>query len=89
MHDGKFNIVSTEQKLLFDIRQLLIEQTELLKKLVPEEPIVETKTEAKTEIKIETKTENGGKPCVFCGSTHDNKGAMMACAKKNKNKGDK
>lgn len=31
MHDGKFNLVSTEQKLLFDIRELLIEQNKLLR----------------------------------------------------------
>lgn len=82
MHDGKFNIVSTEQKLLYDIRQLLIEQNEFLKKLVPEEPVPKEPT-------VESKIENVSKSCVFCGGTHDNKGAMMACAKKNKNKGDK
>lgn len=43
MHDS-VNIVSTEQKLLFDIRQLLIEQNDLLKsiaqdRVIPTEPI--------------------------------------------------
>lgn len=32
MHDNKeLHVINTEQKLLFDIRQLLIEQNELLK----------------------------------------------------------
>lgn len=72
MHDN-VNIVSTEQKLLFDIRQLLIEQNELLQKLVS----AESKEEAPQV----------GKHCVFCDGYHDNKGAALACAKKNKKNG--
>lgn len=38
MHDS-VNIVSTEQKLLFDIRQLLIEQNDLLKSIAQDRVI--------------------------------------------------
>lgn len=72
MHDN-VNIVSTEQKLLFDIRQLLIEQNELLQKLGSAEPKEEK--------------QKAGKPCVFCNGYHDNKGAALACANKNKKNG--
>lgn len=51
MHDGKFNLITTEQKLLFDIKQLLIEQNELLKQVI--NPGIDTvfKTEIKTKAK--------------------------------------
>lgn len=52
------NIVTIEQKLLFNIWE----------SLNPKEPKVETKTYQ----------------CKACGKTHDNKGQLMACAKKHK-----
>jgi hypothetical protein len=67
-------VQTSEQKMLWDIRQLLIEQNELLKKLVPAE-------------QQQQEQEQTGKPCVFCGGSHENKGQALACAKKNKKNG--
>ncbi len=77
MHDN-VNIVSTEQKLLFDIRELLIEQNKLLAKMIKEEPESDFKP-----IKIES---NSKIPCKHCGGSHDNQGQILNCAKKNKKK---
>lgn len=59
-----------ETKLLYNIQELLIEQNELLKKILPSEKVSE-------EI-------NDKIPCKYCGGEHDNKGQVMACAKKHK-----
>ena len=32
-------------------------------------------------------TEAAGIPCKYCGGTHENKGQIMACAKKKKREG--
>ncbi|MDP4117668.1 MAG: hypothetical protein Q8873_00545 [Bacillota bacterium] len=61
---------STEKILLYDIRQLLIEQNGLLRSAISVSGAQENQIE-----KIQ---------CKYCGGEHDNKGQMMACARKHK-----
>ena len=84
MHED-INIVNTEQKLLFDIRKLLIEQNKLLKEIKnvtvkPIEAVKEVEGENIPKVKID------GSNCTLCGGDHKNIGVRLSCAKKNKNK---
>lgn len=77
-------LITSEQKLLYDIRNLLIEQNELLKGLnKPVEPV----SQSSNEIILEK--ENNAPECKLCGGVHDNVGSKLACAKKNKKNGGK
>ena len=69
----KGHCVSTEQKLLWNIQ-------ELLKELKVPDVVPLSKVEEKDQ-PTETKV------CIHCGGTHDNKGQALACAKKHKKKG--
>jgi hypothetical protein len=42
-----------------------------------------------TPIKEESKAVPTSVPCKYCGGTHDNKGQLMACARKSKREGAK
>lgn len=76
---------TTEKKLLYDIRELLIEQNELLKSVLS--PV---KQEVDTELpKLENNEQNEKIQCKYCGGEHDNQGQVMACAKKHKKGGEK
>jgi hypothetical protein len=59
------------ERLLFDILQ------ELKKMNSGKEP----------EIKEEINVVSSGVPCKYCGGTHENKGQMLACARKLKKEG--
>ncbi len=96
MHDN-VNIVSTEQKLLFDIRELLMEQNKKLDMLllqdikdIPKErkEIINEAIKEESSIVLEPiKIESNSKiPCKHCGGSHDNQGQILNCAKKNKKK---
>lgn len=90
MHDGKFNIVSTEQKLLFDIRELLIEQNKLLNSVINSN--VDNKPFKAVEVssnEIILPKENKGLECELCGGIHESIGKKLACAKKFKKNGGK
>lgn len=70
----------TETKLLYDIRQLLIEQNELLKSVIsPTKQTIDTDTP-----KPENNVQSDKIQCKYCGGKHDNMGQVMACAKKHK-----
>jgi hypothetical protein len=90
--ESKFHIVTTEQKMLQDIRKLLIEQNKLLMAITSKffEPTIDSKP-IKTESSVITPNENKSlkKPCKYCKGEHDNQGQILACAKKNKHKGGK
>ena len=77
--ESKFHIITTEQKMLQDIRELLIEQNKLLNKMIKQEPSISLEP-----IKIES---NNKLPCKYCNGSHDNQGQILSCAKKNKKKG--
>lgn len=81
--DKKLVLNRTEPMLLYDIRQLLVEQNELLKSVLSTaNNAVDTKLP-----KPENNDQNEKIKCKYCGEEHDNKGQVMACAKKHK-KGD-
>ena len=65
----KSHCVTTEQKLLWNIKEILIKK---------ESPLI-IQQEATKEVK-ETKKIN----CKGCGGTHDNMGAMLACCRNKK-----
>lgn len=80
MHDeSKFTLITSEQRMLFDIRQLLIEINQKL----------DTNKGTIEPLKVESnqiipKEENKGENCQYCGGVHENTGAKLACAKKYK-----
>ena len=74
---------TTEEKLLFEILQELKELNSKFE-TSPEIKKTETKPEIKAEIKTEYKAVPSGVPCKYCGGTHENKGQMLACARKRK-----
>lgn len=80
MHDeSKFTLITSEQRMLFDIRQLLIELNNKL----------DTNKGAIEPLKVESnqiisKEENKGEKCQYCDGVHENKGQSLACAKKHK-----
>lgn len=75
--DKELVINRPETKLLYDIRQLLIEQNELLKSVLS--PAKRT-TEPDTP-KPENNVQSDKIKCKYCGGEHDNKGQYMACAR--------
>jgi hypothetical protein len=90
MHDGKINIVSTEQKLLFDIRELLMEQNKLLNTVINSDG--DNKRFKAVEVvdnEIILPAENKGLECELCGGIHESIGKKLACAKKFKRNGGK
>lgn len=78
--DKELVINRPETKLLYDIRQLLIEQNELLKSVLsPIKQAVDTEAP-----KPENNAHSEKIKCKYCGGEHDNMGQFMACAKKHK-----
>jgi tRNA(Ile2) C34 agmatinyltransferase TiaS len=68
------HIVSEQEKLLFNIQELM---KNILIKL--------NKEVSKPElIKVEDENKPNQTLCKYCGGTHENKGQMLSCAKKNK-----
>lgn len=67
----KGNINTVDRQLIYDIRELMKENNLLLNKLL-------------NGFNREDKEESKGIPCKYCNGTHENKGQIMACAKKAK-----
>ena len=81
MHDeSRYTLITTEQKILSDIRELLIKQNEMLSQL-NKSTIGQPETESN---QIISPTETKANLCQYCGGEHDNVGARLACAKKQK-----
>lgn len=74
----KGNISTLERQLLYDIRELLKEQNELLRG--QNRPVI-------NDSKAKDKLKAWEKPCPFCGVVHNNQGKYLACAKKHKKEG--
>lgn len=69
--DHELNLNNTERQLLFDIRKELRRTNEILDAILANE-----KPPMAREVKEIL--------CKSCGGTHENKGQVMACAKKSK-----
>jgi hypothetical protein len=65
------SLISTEEKLLFDILQELKEINRKLPEPEPLRPIAKATEEREIQ-------------CKYCGGSHDNKGQFLACARKHK-----
>jgi hypothetical protein len=69
----KGNINTVDRQLMYDIREEMRRSNELLTKLL---------NGFNREEKVELVSKSI--PCKFCGGTHENKGQLMACARKKK-----
>ena len=87
MHDeSRFTLITTEQKILSDIRELLIKQNEMLSQFINKVEVNKSTIEqSETESnQIIPPTEIKANLCQYCGGMHENTGARLACAKKYK-----
>lgn len=69
-HDYELNLMNDDVKLLYDIRDLMRQQNEMLNKFL-------------NGLNREEAAEKTYK-CKVCGTNHENTGQLLACAKKHK-----
>lgn len=85
--ESKFHIVNTDQKMLQDIRKLLIEQNKMLSLIINKttEPTSNSKpVKEEIEVVIPKEIKKVMKPCKHCGGEHETTGELISCSKKNK-----
>ena len=80
--ESKFHIVNTDQKMMQDIRTLLIEQNKMMKLIIDKitEPSIDSKPiEIEKEVIVPKEEKNG---CVRCGKVHNTHGEKLECSRK-------